>query len=336
MIGCRPTNGAATVQIVVLDEFGMSAENIARLEERGDVRVYSGVPTEADEIVERAGDAEIVVSAWARLDALVLKRLPHLRLLSIGSTGIDMVDVPCATARGVAVCHVPSYATNAVAELAVGLMFAVMRRIPAADRDVKATGRLDWQAFGGRELGGKTLGVVGTGVIGRRVAHLAHCLGMRLVGCDLQPADEMRELGMIYGSLQDVAAGSDVITLHVPSIAGAEPLVDAGLLRLARPGAVLINTARAQLVRQADLYDALRGGAIAGAGLDVVDLDEESGRRLLTLDNVVCTPHIGFNTPEAAGKLTAIAIENVVRFLDGAAENVVNPQVLTGGLGRAG
>ena len=215
-------------------------------------------------------------------------------------------------------------------------MFAVMRKIPAADRDVKATGRLDWQAFGGRELGGKTLGVVGTGVIGRRVAHLAHCLGMGLAGCDLQPADEMRELGMAYAPLQDVVAQSDIITLHVPSIAGAGPLVDAGLLSLARPGAVLINTARAQLVRQADLYDALREGTIAGAGLDVVDLDDESGRRLLALDNVVCTPHIGFNTPEAAGKLTAIATENVVRFLDGAAENVVNPQVLPSGLGRAG
>ena len=332
----QPMIGAATVQIVVLDEFGMSAENITRLEERGHVRVYSDVATDVDEIVERARAADVVVNGWTHLDAAVLSRLPRLRLLSIASTGIDTVDMACATELGVTVCHVPSYATNAVAELAVGLMFAVMRRIPAADRAVKATYRLDWQAFGGRELRGKTLGVVGTGVIGRRVAHLGHCLGMDLLGCDLRPADEMLALGMTYGSLRQVAEGSDVITLHVPSIAGAAPLVDADLLRVARPQAVLINTARAQLVRQAALYDALCDGTLAGAGLDVVDLDDVCGRRLLTLDNVVCTPHIGFNTPEAAGKLTAVATENVVRFLDGVAENVVNPQVMRPGTGRPG
>ena len=95
-----------------------------------------------------------------------------------------------------------------------------------------------------------------------------------------------------------------------------------------RPRAVLINTARAQLVKQQDLYDALAASTIAGAGLDVVDLECESGPKLLALDTVVCTPHIGFNTPEAAGKLTEVATENVARFLDGAPENIVNPEVL--------
>ena len=246
-----------------------------------------------------------------------------------------MIDVPAATGHGVAVCNVPSYATNAVAELALGLMLAVLRKIPAADRDVRATARLDWQAFGGRELRGKTLGVVGTGVIGQRVARLGDCLGMTLLGCDLTPSEEMAgELGMRYAPLHDLFAESDVVTLHLPSAADAEPLVDGDLLRGMRPQAVIINTARAQLIRQEDLYEALTAGALAGAGLDVVDLECESGRMLLTLDNVVFTPHIGFNTPEAAGMLTAIATENVVRFLDGAAENVVNPQVLPDGLGR--
>ena len=323
------------MRIVVLDEFGMSAENVGRLEAYGDVRVYSGVPAEADEIVRRAGGAEVVVSGWARFDDKVLARLPDLQLLSIGSTGVDMVDVTAATRQGVAVCNVPSYATNAVAELALGLMFAVLRKIPAADRDVRATARLDWQAFGGRELRGKTLGVVGTGVIGQRVARLGDCLGMTLLGCDLAPSEEMAsELGMRYTPLHDLFAASDVVTLHLPSAADAEPLVDGDLLRGMRPQAVIINTARAQLIRQKDLYEALTAGTLAGAGLDVVDLECESGRMLLTLDNVVFTPHIGFNTPEAAGMLTAIATENVVRFLDGAAENVVNPQALPDGLGR--
>jgi D-3-phosphoglycerate dehydrogenase len=214
-------------------------------------------------------------------------------------------------------------------------MFAVMRKIPAADRDARATGRLDWQSFGGRELYGKTLGVVGTGVIGRRVARLGHCLGMHLLGCDLAPAGELvRDLGMEYASSKDVFAHSDVVTLHVPASVGAAPLVDRDLLLHARADAVLINTARAQLVRQSDLYEALRTGVIAGAGLDVVDLDDEDGRKLLTLDNVVFTPHVGFNTPEAATKLTEVATENVVRFLGGAPDNVVNPEVLPAHPGR--
>ncbi len=118
--------------------------------QRGEVRVFSGVPAEADEIVRRAGGAEVVVTGWARFDEKVLSRLPDLRLLSIGSTGVDMIDVPAATARSVAICHVPSYATNAVAELTLGLMLAVFRKIPGGRPRVRATGRLDWQAFGGR------------------------------------------------------------------------------------------------------------------------------------------------------------------------------------------
>jgi phosphoglycerate dehydrogenase-like enzyme len=325
------------MRIVVLDEFGMSAENVRRLTTCGDVHVFSGAPAGAEEIVERARGAHVVVSGWTRFDEQVLSRLPDLQLLSMGSTGLDLVDVPAATERGVAVCHVPSYAANAVAELALGLMLAVLRKIPAADRSVRETRRLDWQTFGGRELRGKTLGVVGTGVIGRRVARLGDCLGMTLVGCDLAPAEEMEsELGMTYVPLRELFAVSDVVTLHVPTAADAGPLVDGDLLRAMRPHAILINTARAQLIRQDDLYEALTVGALAGAGLDVVDLECDSGRMLLALDNVVFTPHIGFNTPEAAGMLTAIAAENVVRFVDGAAENVVNPQVLPGGPSRAG
>jgi len=317
------------MQIVVLDEFGMNAENVARLKEYGDVRVFRDEPAGADEIVRRASDADVILCGWTRIDDETLSRLPGLRLVSVGSTGLDEIDVGAASARGVAVSHVPSYATNAVAELALGLMLAVLRRIPAADRHVRATQRMDWQAFQGNELRGKTLGVVGTGVIGRRVAWLGHGFGMDLLGCDVRPSEAMvDELGMRYASLPDVVAQSDVVTLHMPLAAGTEELIDAALLRLMRPRAVLINTARAQLVKQQDLYDALAAGTIAGAGLDVVDLECESGPKLLALDTVVCTPHIGFNTPEAAGKLTEVATENVARFLDGAPENIVNPEVL--------
>jgi phosphoglycerate dehydrogenase-like enzyme len=226
----------------------------------------------------------------------------------------------------VVVCHVPSYASNAVAELALGLMLAVLRKIPAADRDLRRSGRPDWQPFQGSELHGKTLGVVGTGVIGQRVARLGHCLDMRLLGYDVRPAQTMSDdLGMRYTPLSELFAGSDVVTLHAPLTPATEGLVDGALLRRLPETAIVINTARAGLIRQDDLLEALSAKTIAGAGLDVIDLGRESGPKLLALDNVVSTPHIGFYTREALAKLTAVCVDNVVRFLDGRPANVAAP-----------
>ena len=213
-----------------------------------------------------------------------------------------------------------------MAELALGLMLAVIRKIPAADRHLRSTLRSDWRPFQGRQLCGKTLGVVGTGVIGQRVARLGHCLGMALLGHDLRPSEAlMNHVGMSYVPLTDLFSNSDVVTLHAPLTPDTEHMVDASLLRLLPETAVIINTSRAGLVRQDDLYAALADGTIAGAGLDVMDLKSESGQRLLELENVVATPHIGFYTQEALGQLTAVCVDNVVRFLHGDPVNVADP-----------
>jgi phosphoglycerate dehydrogenase-like enzyme len=314
------------MRIVVLDDIGIGAEDLRRLQQQGDVRVFTGSPRGLDEIVERARDAEVVISGWTTIDDEVLAALPSLRLVSLWATGLDNVDLVAASARHVVVCHVPSYASNAVAELALGLMLAVLRKIPAADRDLRRSGRPDWQPFQGSELHGKTLGVVGTGVIGQRVARLGHCLDMRLLGYDVRPAQTMSDdLGMRYTPLSELFAGSDVVTLHAPLTPATEGLVDGALLRRLPETAIVINTARAGLIRQDDLLEALSAKTIAGAGLDVIDLGRESGPKLLALDNVVSTPHIGFYTREALAKLTAVCVDNVVRFLDGRPANVAAP-----------
>ncbi len=314
------------MRIVVLDDIGIGAEDLRRLEQKGEVHVCSGTPSADHEIVARARDADVVISGWTKIGGEALAALPGLRLISLWATGLDSVDLAAAGARHVVVCHVPSYATNAVAELALGLMLAVVRKIPAADRRLRRAGRPDWRPFQGAELHGKTLGVVGTGVIGRRVARLGHCVGMSLLGYDVQPSQAMiDDLGMRYAPLSELFADSDVVTLHAPLTPATEGLVDGALLRRLPDTAIIINTARAGLIRQDDLLEALIEGAIAGAGLDVIDLGGESGPKLLALDNVVVTPHIGFYTREAMAMLTAVCVENVVRFLDGAPINVAAP-----------
>ena len=311
------------MRIVVLDDFDLGSQNLARLAEHGEVRVYEGVPADDDELVERAGGAEVALCSWTRVGSAALERLPRLRMLSLAATGTDTVDVRAATRRGVVVCRVPAYATNAVAELTLGLMLAVARKIPAADRSCRDGRVEDWRPFVGRELCGLTLGVVGTGAIGRRVARVGRCLGMKVLAYDVCRNDELvKELDVAYVPLNRLFAESDVVTLHAPLTAETEQMVDAPLLALLPRHALFINAARAGLVDQPALYEALRSGAIAGAGIDVLDMGCASAAGMLALENVVLTPHIGFNTGEAAANLAAICTDNAVRFLEGRPRNV--------------
>ena len=314
------------MRIVVLDDFGLGPENLARLEACGEVSVHQGIPRDADEAVARADAADVVLCSWARLDAPVLERLPLLRMVSLAATGVDTVDVEAAARRGVVVCRVPAYATNAVAELAVGLMLAAKRKIAYADRFFREERRRDWDRFVGGELCGGTLGVVGTGAIGQRVAHLGHAFGMRILAHDVVRCEPLVEAtGAEYLPLNRLFADADVVSLHAPLTPETAGMIDAPLLARMAAHAVLVNTARAGLIDQAALSDALEGGVIAAAGLDVLDLDDPSAARLFALDNVVLTPHIGFNTGEASANLAAVCTDNAVRFIEGKPRNVAAP-----------
>ena len=316
------------MHIVVLDDFDLGSHNLGRLAEHGEVRVYEGVPANDDELVARASDAEVALCCWTRVGSTALEMLPRLRMLSLAATGTDTVDVRAATRRGVVVCRVPAYATNAVAELTLGLMLAVARKIPAADRSFRETRTEDWRPFVGQELCGRTLGVVGTGAIGRRVARVGHCLGMKILAYDVCRNDELvEELGVAYVPLNRLFAESDVVTLHAPLTAETEHMVDAPLLALLPRHAIFVNAARAGLVDQPALYEVLKSGAIAGAGIDVLDMGCPSAAGLLALENVVLTPHIGFNTGEAGANLAAICTDNAVRFLEGRPRNVAGADI---------
>jgi D-3-phosphoglycerate dehydrogenase len=321
------------MKIALIDDVTLTAAQAARLGTLGEVRVHSGVPVREADILARAAGAEVVVASWTKIGDGILASLPRLRLLSIWATGYDNVDVDAATCRGIAVAHVPGYATEAVAEMVFGLMLAATRRIVAADRHVREQRRLDWTLFQGVELKGKTLGLLGTGAIGGRVAEIAGAFGLRVIAHDKRPCEELiRRCRVAYRTLDAVLAESDILSLHLPLAADTAGAFGARQFGLMKPGAVFINTARAAIVDQAALWEALAAGKIAAAGLDDLDLEPAAAARFLSAENVVLTPHIGFNTAEAILKKTEICLDNVEAFIAGRPQNLVNPAVSGGGL----
>jgi len=314
------------MKIVILDDVTMTAEQEERLGRSGEVVVFTGVPTRPEEILSRAEGAQILIASWTKINSQILERLTRLKMISIWATGYDNVDVDAATRLGIRIAHVPGYATEAVAELCLSLMLAVVRRILQADRDVRREKQLNWDRFPGTELKGKILGLLGTGAIGARVAEIARVFGMKLMAHDPLPRKELAEgLQIEYLSLPEVLRRSDILSLHLPLTAETKGFFSFQEFSQMKTGAVFINTARQALVDQEALLGALKSGRISAAGLDDIDLSRENVRRLLELEQVVFSPHIGFHTAEAIAKKTDICFENVIQFVQGNPVNIVNP-----------
>ena len=248
---------------------------------------------------------------------------PDLRIVANFGVGYDSVDVEEATRRGIVVSNTPDVLTQATAELTVALLLSLLRRVTEGDRLVR---RQDAWALSptfmlGEGLAGKTLGVVGLGRIGREVARLVGVFGMRVVHTGGSgPHEEL--------SLERLLAEADVVTLHVPLKPETHHLIGQRELALMRPNGVLVNVSRGPVVDEAALVEALAGGQIAGAALDVYEREPEVSAGLLGLENVVLTPHLGSSTHtarEAMGMLCADALEAVL-LRDELPENAVNPE----------
>jgi D-3-phosphoglycerate dehydrogenase len=306
--------------IVILDEVELSDEQYRRLESLGTVATFDSNPADDEETVARAQDADVLVLGWTTLRAGVLTRLGRLKMISIWATGYDYVDVRAARERGVVTTNVPAYAGHAVAELTIGLLISLARQIVPADRHVRG-GEYTWKGFGGSEVRGKTLGLVGLGDIGAEVASLAQCLGMRVVACTRNPSPERAaKLRCTFMSLDALIGQSDFISLHLPLSITTDGIIGAAQLARMKPNAYLINTARARLIDQAALVEAVKAGRIAGAALDDMRFPDD---QLVSLPNIIVTPHIGFFTKEALARKGTICVDNVAAYLAGSPVNVV-------------
>lgn len=230
-----------------------------------------------------------------QVTAAVMDRLPQLGLIATRSTGTDHIDTAEAARRGITIANVPDYGSVAVAEHTFALLLTLTRIQP--------------HLTPGTDLSGKTLGVIGTGAIGRHVMQIAHGFGMNVLAYDLE-----HRPGIRYGTLDEVLAQADVLTLHIPATPATRHLINQQRLAAMKPGVILLNTARGSLVDTAALSRALHSGQVSAAGLDVVEpaSDAEGGT---ALPNTIVTPHIAYNTREAIRRISDITLDNIRRWL---------------------
>jgi glyoxylate reductase len=288
----------------------LSGAALERLAEAHDVTVWPDLlPPTPEELRAAAASAEgLLCLLTDRVDQALLDAAPHLRVIANYAVGSDNIDLAATSARGVAVGVTPDVLTDATADLAMALLLAVARRLPEAAADVRAGRWRTWEPSGwlGLELAGATLVIVGAGRIGRAVGRRAEGFGMNVVyvrrGDDLQAA----------------LATADVVSLHVPLSPSTRHLIDAQALRAMRPQALLVNTARGGLVDQVALGQALSGGWIAGAGLDVTDPEPLPAEDpLLGAPNLLVLPHIGSATRVARARMAERTVDNLMAGLAG-------------------
>jgi D-3-phosphoglycerate dehydrogenase / 2-oxoglutarate reductase len=261
-------------------------------------------------------DALIVRSA-TKVDAALIERADRLKVIGRAGVGVDNVDVDAATRRGIVVANAAESTVDSAAEHAIALLLALARNVPQAHAALTG-GTWDRQRFTGIELAGKTLGVLGLGRIGRQVAHRALGLGMDVVAYDpFVAGDRFRELGIEpASSLDEVYAKADVVTLHLPLNEETRGLVDAAAIARMKDGVRIVNAARGGLVDEAALVEAIRSGKVAGAALDVFEVEPYTGP-LLELPQVVVTPHLAGSTAEAQDRAGVVIAEQVAAALDG-------------------
>lgn len=318
------------MNIVVLDGFTLNPGDLtwSGMERYGRVAVFERTPAEL--IVERAMEAEIVLTNKTPLREDVLSRLPRLKYIGVLATGYDVVDVRAAAERGVVVTNIPAYGTDSVAQMVFALLLELCHRAGDHSESVRRgewTRSLDWCYWRSPivELAGKTIGIVGYGRIGSQVAEIASAFGMKVAANSQSRRQEPRGRDFRWMDVPELLAASDVVSLHCPLTAQTEGMINAASLSTMKREAFLINTARGKLIREADLADALNAGTIAGAAMDVLSVEPpDESNPLLAARNCVITPHIAWASKEARTRLMNMAVDNVRAFLEGDPANVVS------------
>lgn len=317
------------MRIVIPDDYPpvyRGTDELERLRSLGEVALWDSKAGSPDELRRRlaGADAAVNVRAYTRFERPLLAALPDLRLIAVVGTGTDNVDLAAASEMGVVVSNCPAASAVSVAEFTIALLLAAARHIPLMDRRLRAGA---WHPVEGVELRGRTLGVVGLGAIGQEVARLGNGLGMDVAAWSFrQDAQRAARVGARLVEWETLFRSADAVSLHLRATPQSAGIVGARELGWLKPGAILVNTARAALVDEGALREALRAGRLLAAGLDVFGEEPlPPDSPWLGLDNAVLSPHVAWVTREAGTRLRQMPVENIEAYLAGAPRHVVNP-----------
>lgn len=310
------------MKICILDGYSLNPGDLdwSPVERLGDVTLFDRTP--ADKIVERAADADIVLTNKVPFSADTLRQLPRLRFICVLATGYNIIDTEAAARQGVVVANIPAYSTMSVAQMAFAHILNITNHVASYAREVadgKWTNCPDFCFWDSAltELAGKTMGIVGLGNTGMATARIAVAMGMKVVALTSKSADTLPE-GITPAPLDDVLASADVVSLHCPLTPLTRHLINAASIAKMKPSAILINTGRGPLVDEQAVADALNGGRLAAFGADVLSQEPPRGDNpLLSARNCFLTPHIAWATLEARTRLMSTATENVRQFIAG-------------------
>ena len=310
------------MKICILDGYSLNPGDLdwSPVERLGDVTLFDRTP--ADKIVERAADADIVLTNKVPFSADTLRQLPRLRFICVLATGYNIIDTGAAARQGVVVANIPAYSTMSVAQMAFAHILNITNHVASYAREVadgKWTNCPDFCFWDSAltELAGKTMGIVGLGNTGMATARIAVAMGMKVVAMTSKSADTLPE-GITPAPLDDVLASADVVSLHCPLTPSTRHLINAASIAKMKPSAILINTGRGPLVDEQAVADALNGGRLAAFGADVLSQEPPRGDNpLLSARNCFLTPHIAWATIEARTRLMSTATENVRQFIAG-------------------
>ena len=313
------------MKLVFLEPLGISQGDLkslaqAKLGGRVELVYYDTRVEDAPSLIERCKDADIVVLSNFKFREDVLSHCPKLRMICVAFTGVDHVDTAYCKAHGITVCNCAGYSTVAVADLVFGMVIALQRRIVPCNNAVREGGTKN--GLVGFELEGKKFGIIGTGAIGLRVAKIAQAFGCEVLAYS---RTQKAVAGITYTDLDTLLSESDIVSLHVPQTAETVGLINAEKLAKMKRSAILINTARGSVVDSTALAKALLEGVIAGAGVDVFEVEPPvaTDHPLFSAPNLIATPHVAFATAESMLKRAVIVVDNLEAYLNGAPKNVI-------------
>ena len=315
------------MKIALLEPLGVSRELIDELS--APIRAagheficYDQKTTDPEELKKRSAGCEVVMIANNPYPDSVIEASENLKMINVAFTGIDHVGHEACRKRNIQICNAANYSNQTVAELVIGMVIALYRKLIACDEAVRKQGTS--AGLAGREIGGRTVGIVGTGRIGMMTARLFLAFGAKVIACSRHEREDAKALGIEYMDLAQLMAKSDIVTIHTPNIPETRGLVSREMIGLMKPDAVLINCARGPILDNAALAEALNEGRIAGAGIDVYNVEPPipDSEPLLHAQNTVLTPHVAFLSEESMIRRAHIAFDNLQAYLEGRPENL--------------